>query len=314
MKTEIEKHRQFKAIVFVLDGHAAEFAEKPDVLTAKQAFVANTIQIGEILSQLMRPASILRSPKIDGENHLRKELSKMLGIGLSLTAGLNNQILLDTLKNYDSQWRRCSAYQLYENALHVHEELSMLNEFATGNGLTAEKLAGFKSIVDAFGETLDITGVRLTDRRKRRKDLRMLIKTNNRILRNQIDTFVRFLEDDSKELFGAYMFLRKRKRKRTRNNEEVKSVDISGTVTDNVTGEPLAGAMITLLTPETLVKTDGEGYYLLDELQAGEHTLTCHLLGYEVPADEKVTAADGESLVVDFTLVPVRPVGEGVSG
>ena len=73
------------------------------------------------------------------------------------------------------------------------------------------------------------------------------------------------------------------------------------------TGEPLENAVITLLTPETVIETDQDGYYLLDELEAGELVFTCHLPGYEVPPEEKVTAVAGESLVVDFSLKPVIP-------
>jgi hypothetical protein len=310
MKTEIEKHQQFKGIVFVLENHSADFEEKPDLLAAKQAFVANTAQIGEKLSQLMRPVSTVRSPKIDGESRLRKELSKMIGIGLSIAVSQKDQILIDTLKNYDSQWRRSSAYQLYENSIHVHEELAKLNELASGNGLTIEKLAAFKSMVDSFGETLDITGVRLTDRRRSRAEIRILIKTNNQILRFQIDTYVRFLEDESKELYNEYMFLRRRKRRKASSIEAPDYCDISGTVTDSETGEPLPNAVITLMAPETVVETDADGYYLLDELQAGELTFTCHLPGYEVPAEQKVTIQAGESLIIDFSLTPVTPPEE----
>lgn len=307
MKTEIEKHQEFKAIDYTIGNHAEAFAERPDVQSVLETFASNTAHIGNILSQLMRPVSTVRTPKIDSESRLRKELSKMIGIGLSLATTQDNQILVTTLKNYNMQWSRCSAYQLYENAQHVHVELVALEGLATDNGLTAERLTAFKSAVDSFGETLDITGFQLTDRRKSRQDLRILIKANNKLLRFQLDTFIRYLQDEYPTLYSEYMFLRKRKYKRSRNIKAgTELVDISGTVTDSVTGEIIANAVINLVTPETVVQTDEDGYYLIDELQAGEYTLTCHLTGYEVPAEMKVTAAAGESLVVNFILVPVK--------
>lgn len=312
MKKEIEKHQQFKAIDFTLGKHNEAFTEKPDVQSAREAFAANTSRITEILSQLMRPVSTVRSQKMDSESRLRKELSKMIGIGLSLATTLDNQPLVSMFRNYDAQWKRCSAYQLYENALHVHTELSALDELATGNGLTAAKLAAFKSGVDTFGETLDITGYRLTDRRKSRHDVKVLIKANNKLLRFQLDTYIRYLEDEFPALYSEYMFLRKFKRKRPAGTEVPEACDISGTVTDSLTGIALPNAVITLLTPETVVETDHDGYYLLDELQAGEYTITCHMGGYKVPAQEIVTAASGESLVVDFALNPVQQVVENI--
>jgi hypothetical protein len=312
MKKEIEKHQEFKAIDFTLGKHEEVFTQKPDIQSARETFSANTTRINEILSQLMRPVSTVRTPKMDSEIRLRKEVSKMIGIGLSLATTQENNPLISMFRNYDLQWKRCSAYQLYENAMHVHNELAALDGVATGNGLTAEKLATFKSNIDSFGETLDITGYRLTDRRKSRHDLRVLIKANNRLMRFQLDTYIRYLEDEFPALYSEYMFLRKRRRKRPAGNQVPEPCDISGTVTDSVTGFTLANAVITLLTPETVVETDEDGYYLLDDLQAGEYTITCHLNGYEVPAQEKVKAATGESLVVDFTLLPVQTVVENM--
>ena len=307
MKTEIEKHQEFKAIDYTIGNHAEAFAEKPDLQTARDTFTSNTARIGEILSQLMRPVSTVRIPKIDSENRLRKDLSKMIGIGISLATTLDNQPLVTTLKNYDTQWKRCSAYQLFENALHVHNELVAIQEVATGNGLTAEKLAMFKTTVDAFGETLDMTGYRLTDRRKSRHDMNELIKANNKLLRFQLDTSVRYLEDEFPELYSEYMFLRKRRYKRSRNgNESDEPVDITGTVTDSATGGVLANAVINLINPETIVQTDEDGYFLIENLVAGEYCVTCHLTGYEVPEVVKFTAVAGESLVVNFALVPVQ--------
>jgi len=307
MKKEIEKHQQFKAITFVVEKHADVFAERPDILAAKAAFVANTSLIGEKLSQLIRPVSTVIYPKTDSESRMRLLVSRMIAFGISLATSQDLNPMLLTLKGYNLKWRRCSAYQLFEIAVHVH---SMLNEIATvaaDNGFTAVKLADFKSAIDAFGETLDLNGMNLSDRRKSRQDLKKLISANIKLLRLQLDPFVHFLGDESPLLYSEYTFLRKRKRKHAAKTVAAELCDISGTVTDSETGEPLANAVITLLTPETVIETDQDGYYLLDELQAGEYTFTCHLPGYEVPAEEKVTAEAGESLVVDFSLTPAIP-------
>ncbi len=307
MKTEIEKHQSFKAIGFVIDNHAEAFNEQADILPARDSFIANTSRIGEILSQLMRPVSTVRTPKMDSENRLRKELSKMLGIGISLATTLDNQPLLVTLMNYDMQWKKCSAYQLYENSLHVYNELSDLKSAGSSASLTDERLAAFQTMLSNFGETLDMTGYRLTDRRKSRADLRDLIKANNKILRRQLDTYVRHLEDDFPEFYGQYMFLRKRKYKRSRNGStDAEPCEITGTVTNSVTKLPLANAVINLLTPETIVTTDEDGMYVIEDLEAGEYTVSCHIEGYEVPAGVTVTAVAGDSLVVDFALVPAQ--------
>lgn len=308
MKKEIEKHQHFKAVGFVVEKNSDAFTEKPDILAAKDAFMANTSLIGGKLSQLIRPVSTVISPKTDSESRMRLSLSRMIAFGISLATCQDLQPMLLTLKGYNLRWRRCSAYQLFEIALHVHELLNAVAVAAADNGLTAVKLAEFKTSVDSFGETLDLNGSNLSDRRKTWQDLNKLISANNSLLRLQLDPFVHFLGDESPVLNSEYMFLRKRKYKRSRNgNAGSEPVDVSGAVTDANTGEPLANTVINLISPETIVQTDEDGYYLIEDLEAGEIILTCYLTGYEVPAEAKFTAVAGESLVVNFALVPLQP-------
>jgi hypothetical protein len=307
LKKEIEKHQHFKAVGFVVEKNADAFAEKPDIQAAKDAFVANTTLIGGKLSQLIRPVSTVISPKIDRESRIRLSLSRMIAFGISLATCQDLQPMLLTFKGYNLRWSRCSAYQLFEIALHVYELLNSVAVAAADNGLTAVKLAEFKTSVHSFGETLDLNGSNLSDRHKSWQDLKKLISVNNSLLRHQLVPFVHFLGDETPVLNSEYMFLRKRKRKRTGTTDAVQLCDITGTVTNSLTGEPLANAIINLLTPETIVETDEDGYYIIGDMEPGEYAFTCHLPGYEVPAEAKVTAVAGESLVVNFDLVPVQP-------
>jgi hypothetical protein len=98
MRNKINAHQRFKAIYREMDKAEAAFAEKPEVLAAKNSFEANNNKIGEHLSQLMRPVSTVRSPKQDSESRMRKSLSQMIGIGLAMATSQDNQPLIATLK------------------------------------------------------------------------------------------------------------------------------------------------------------------------------------------------------------------------
>lgn len=306
MRNEINFHQRFKAINRQLDNYAEAFTGKPEVLAAKTDFGNNTNLIGDILSQLLRPVSSVRSPKQDSDKRMRKSLSQMIGMGLTLATGTDNQPLLLLLRNYDTQCQKCGAYKLYEYSLHVYEELLNVKELANGNGLTIEKLSDFKQKVQDYGETLDSTGFQLSDRRKQRQDLKVFIKANNKLLRLQIDTFVRYAQDDYPELYNGYMFLRKRRpSKKNSAITEDEPVEIMGTVTDSVTGLPIANATINIVDQSLVQTTDADGCYVLDEIPAGNCLVHCYASNYAVPEAVSITAASGESLVVDFSLTPV---------
>ena len=305
MKKEINILQRFKAIRREMENCEEAFAEKPEILAAKVAFENNTDNIGDILSQLLRPVSTVRSPKQDSESRMRKSLSRMIGIGLTLATSQDNQPLITTLKGYNMLWKRCSAYQLYEISLHTHEELTKVQELAADNGLTTEKLAAFLQQIQDYGITLDTNGFLLSDRRKSRQDLKQLIKANNHLLRMQLDTFVRFSEDEFPELYSNYMFLRKRKSPKSKSGTITgEPVEIAGTVTNSVTGLPVANATINIIDYGLIATTDADGCYILDEIEAGPCIVHCYASNYQVPESFSFNAAVGESLIVDFSLTP----------
>jgi len=307
MRYEINVHQRFKGIKREMDAAETAFADKPEVLAAKAAFGSNTDTIGEYLSQLMRPVSTVRSPKLDSEIRMRKSLSQMIGIGLTLATSQDNQPLIATLKTYNKMWKRCSAYQLYEISLHTHEELAKVQEIATDNGLTEEKLAAFLLQVQDYGEALDTNGFLLSDRRKCRQEIRKLIKANNYLLRMQLDPFARYIQDDYPVFFYNYMFLRKHKPSKPSTELPVEPAEIAGTVTDSVTGFPIANATINIVDYGLIATTDADGCYILDELEVGAYVVNCYATNYQVPEAVSFTAEAGESLVVDFSLTPAIP-------
>jgi hypothetical protein len=53
------------------------------------------------------------------------------------------------------------------------------------------------------------------------------------------------------------------------------------------------------------VTTDADRYYLVVEQEAGSCNDSCAAPGYEMPPEYPVTLAAGESVILDFSLVPV---------
>lgn len=124
------------------------------------------------------------------------------------------------------------------------------------------------------------------------------------MLKEQIDPVIRFEGIANPGLYREYLIARRTgARKKQESNADL-LMDISGTVTDITTGEPVANATIDIAASELLTTTDADGYYLFEELPSGDYTLSCHATGYRLPEKVKVKAADGESLQIDFNLQP----------
>lgn len=80
----------------------------------------------------------------------------------------------------------------------------------------------------------------------------------------------------------------------------------AGRVTDESTGEPVAGAMISLLDSEREVArrvvSDSAGRYTVEAPDPGEYWLLADFLGYELLESPLLRFAGGDTVTVDFEL------------
>ncbi len=75
---------------------------------------------------------------------------------------------------------------------------------------------------------------------------------------------------------------------------------ISGKVTDQLSGETLPGASVSVLNPLSQTTTDDKGNYHIENLKAGNYTLKVSYIGYELIT--KAITINGKT-IVDFSLV-----------
>jgi hypothetical protein len=282
------------------------FEDKPKALELKERFSLQSDEVSELISKLLRPASTIHRPKQDSQQKLAIALQENIGMGILLATHLEDKPLLDILKVYKSRIANVSAYRLFEMAGHVAEELQKYAEVGIEFGLTAEKLTAFNTQISDFGETLDQTGAKLSIRKSDWNALNKQLLLCSKTIRLQLDPFIEFNEKEFPDLFKDYMLVRgSRKRRKKIVVNDPTSGDISGVVTDSLTGLPIANATINLVEHESAYTTDADGYYLIDEIEAGPYTVSCHANGYDVPEHVTTELAAGESVVINFSLVPM---------
>jgi len=191
----------------------------------------------------------------------------------------------------------------------VAAELAVNSELAGDYGLTSEKLEAFNTQVSDFGETIGNTSDLLTDRKSGWNELNKKLVQCSKTIRLKLDPFMEFNEKEFPDLFRDYMLVRgRRKRKKRVIKDSSITGEFSGTVTDSKTGFPVANAIINILEQEAVFTTDVDGFYLIEELEPGTYTLSCHAVGYSVPDQVSSQLAADESLIFDFSLVPVGPM------
>lgn len=309
MRREIIRHQKYKALQRILSDYPQAFEGKPEAQALVDTLAIQNDQLSETISKLIRPVSTVYRPKQDTRKTLLLMLNSMLGVSIMIATRIGNQPLIDIMKLYRRQLPSAPAYNVYEMAVHVSAEIGKEQELAANLGVTAEKLSDFNKLIAAFGSIIDDTGLALNDRKVERRQLNALLKACNILLRDQIDHFVIANKTEYPDLHLTYTAMRGPRRPRRSNNQNNPGLsDISGTVTDNTTNLPVANAYIGIIQQGSVTETDADGSYLIDELNEGDYTVSCHAPGYEVPEPVQLKAGVNDSLVVDFNLKPVDPL------
>ena len=306
MKRLINKLDKFNTIGTIMINYPDPFEGFPEIIDARDMFISKKTRISVLVSELKKPYTEVLGLKADSRNKLGSALKLAIGTGITVAVRQNNAPLLLSLKNYKRTLNRTTIHDLPEMANRVHAELMQNVTVAAGAGLTAEKLTALQALTTNFKEIIESTDYTFSTRKTSRKELKTLVSECIHILKDEIDPFVGHCKDNFPEFYNAYTTAREPKKRTNKGKIHTVLVDISGTVTDKVTGMPIANAIISLLEEESVFKTDEDGYYEIDELSAGKFNVSCHCPGYNVPENVKAEAADSESLVIDFILIPVN--------
>jgi hypothetical protein len=307
MKRSINKLDKFNTIGTIMNNNPGPFTGFPEIIEARDLFIVKKTRISVLVTELKKPKTEVFGLKTDSRNKLRSALKLAIGTGITVAKRQSNAPLLLALKNYKLTLNRTTIHDLPEMAQRVHTELMQNVTIAAGAGLTAEKLTALQELTTNFREIIESTDYMFNIRKTSRKELRTLVSECIHILQDELDPFVGHCKDTFPDFYNAYTTAREpQKRANKKGVINTAFADITGTVTDSVTGLPIANAILNLLEEESVFNTDEDGYYEIDELLAGKYNLSCHSPGYDVPENVKAEAAAGESLVIDFILVPVK--------
>jgi hypothetical protein len=229
----------------------------------------------------------------------------MTGLGILIAQKHNDLKMLETMKAYKSLAYKTTAYKLYENASKVADAIEEFSEDAAGFRFTEEEIVLFRTVVTTYGETLTDTGNQLNDRKVSRSEIATLFKDCNKLLKEHFDPFALFVSETHPEFFREYSLLRMTSgRKKTVKDAVEEQGEISGTIYDSVSGLPIAGVSVSIPGFNLVTVTDGDGYYLFDELFIGKYRLTCSKQGYQVPPEQTAEiTAHNTSIDIDFSLV-----------
>lgn len=309
MKAIINRYQRYKTLEMILVEHSESYKNIPDVVQMTEQFSVELNHISELISTLSRPISTIYKPRQDVRRRFAAELKSMISLILHQAVMTENQPIIRLMFEYRSYQHSAPAHRLYEIGLHITELLASALESLQGLGFTQEQLDSFNEGLTLYNRALLDADFQLNTRKTAWAELKESLKECSLLVKGRIDSFIIHSSERFPELHLEYMQARfRRKSGRNKNDENIGTSDITGTITDQSNNEPLSGATINLIELDHVVTSDEDGFFIFDELPAGKYSVSCHSSGYEVPEIIQITIADKESLVVNFVLQPVEGV------
>jgi hypothetical protein len=309
MSNIILLHQRDKAVQRVNDNNPNVYEDKSEAKAATESLAGNNLRMAILIAVLARPRPLVYSLKKDQMKRLAKSLSRKAGIGILIATRQKDEPKIAMYKSYKRTASHTNAWDIYQAAVAVADELAKAPELIANAGISALELAAFKTQAIEFGLTIEATDAEIKQRKSAVEERNSLMSANAAILKYQLDPFTNHVQDLFPDFFRDYKIARRSPlpRKATAKPEEILS-EISGTVTDTATSEPVIGATVLVTELNLVVTTDEDGYYLFDEVPVGAFTISCHAAGYKLPTNVPVTISDTQPLQLDFGLEP--EVGE----
>lgn len=304
MQKNIIQLGRIRSINRVLQNHNEVFENKPSALALRLELKDKSDEVETAISTLLRPINIIRKPRQVSRENLIEVLQEFTGIGKALGLKDGDRIFFALMATYRRKIKNASYYKLCEIARQVKTAMEQNAEAAAGFGISAEKITAFDDLITSLNTSMEDTDNTLTDRRAGRNVLKVKLTSCSQLIREQLDAFAKLNQKEFPDFYTDYTGVRGKTSYRRRTAGEV-VYEISGTVTDKATGQPLENAIVNVLGYDTAATTDADGYYLLEDLVAGSYSLTCQALAYEFPTPVAVTLANEEPVQLDFALTAV---------
>jgi len=258
-----------------------------------------------LITDLTVPLTSVYYNRVKTRDALITGLGNTLHIGIMFASRIGDEVLLNTLKDHMRRYRSVSAQEMLQFSFYFISTITQKIEQAASVGLTQENITQLQEMTEAYQQAAEAVSNTLGERRSRHNRLDQLIKDGSKLLVNDLDRFVSYNTTGFPQLSFAYNRVRWSRRRRTSSNNLPMESDISGMITDAITSLPIAGATINLIEHTQALNTESDGYYIFDDLEQGEYTVSCHASGYAVPEPFLVRLGNNDSVIHNFTLSPV---------
>jgi hypothetical protein len=283
-KIKIHSYNKFRMIRNVLSNSPGLFADKPEAEATVQNYLANLTEIEGLMQQQQHSVKGFFANKQTFKTQLAETTFRMLNLGLMMASKTGNLALEVELRTQLQELRKNTDPGLYLIAKQTVALLQPLSANLAGFGVEEAGLLELNQQAEAYNQMREGPKTQQRERKVRKTRLNELFVEQNKLLKDQLDRFFRFLGPENADVASKYFYNRRRLTPITKPNgpdAQELSAEIAGTVTAQATGLPLPDVVISLLGRAESDITEEDGIYILGDLAAGSYTLQFSCFGYK---------------------------------
>lgn len=292
----------FNELKNIIENNSEAFADKPNAILLKNRYITRVEQLEQLQNSLVRPFRSYIVPRRDLRNELRSQLFLVTDFGILLSKSLGDQTMMSTFVHYRKKLYGLSVAGIMQVAADVLGILETHQTEAATLGLPTESVQQLQQLLSNYRLKHSEALTQLDGRREDRNTSRALVKECNAILRDELDRFVRFNAASYPAFARNYFRLR---RKNSNVSTTSSDSEISGTVTDNLSGLPLTGAKVRLIEQNWEVTTESDGAFLFDDLKPGTYHISCQCDTYKAAEQAVINLGKDDAVVWNFKMEQV---------
>ncbi len=303
MNAQNKRIEKLRNIVLLFNEYQSVFAGVAHDSERIATFNQTVNEIIDLNNKLEIPQSIFINQRSAYNARIKRDIKSSIVRAASMAKKLNDVTIENTFAYFITQMRKKPSASLASRAAAVLlDYVGKHAQEAISVGFTQERLVVLNQLAEDTEAIRVLTKEHSDLRKVDQHRLNTLLSEASMMLRDEFDWLMQDYTETNAVMCERYRMLRQRKKGIPKPETYT---DVSGTVTDKNTGEPVHNAKIVLVNVSGMdAVSDADGYYLLDEIDPGSYQLSCVAPGYLPGTEVAFTIREGESLAVDFALVP----------
>lgn len=286
----------YDAVLAHCDANAAIVATVPAFQTAVNNFEDIVDDLRQAAQDEISATTGYALDKAEQRKNLSQLTLDMSGAIYAYAASVNNLVLREQVHITPSDLLRLKDELLGPACSNIVDAANANAAALVPFGVTAAKITVLEDAIDDYISAVPAPRNAVANRASIAESIRQYFKSADELLKKQIDKLAVQFQSTHPNFYNAY------RSNRVILDPASSATQVSGTVTDQWTNNPVADVIIQVVDQAYSTTTNSDGEYILKIPVPGEYNITFSKTGYVTKTEEDVEVTLGGNTSLDIIL------------